>query len=470
MWSKIGQNKMAKGNCHCGKAAYGSFQAQIEETVPKYFRTSDESSQQLCMGEGVATKTVIPSVNPIYRTTATNTSRTTLGPENNPYLFINHQIPEDNYYYQNLHDNHRLSFQACSQTPRQTGFYTSTSSPQKTEGQIQMCGVQPSAAGSTGLCICCGVPKAMCPNNTVLCTCCGVPKAMCPNNTGSVCVFNPGVSGFVGGGGNCGCGLTGGKPGLGVKELKNQLKQLKNEEKRRKKAENDRLKKEKKEENRIRKEHNKRKKEERKRLRIKRKAGLGGEACNCCSCRAAQRTMPVQKAVPRAPTCAPACAPRLVSTMMYNQKAPAITSDDLRHDFHTSNDKLLAKAQSNNGCFRTKSVSSCHCLNKIANYSVLVHHTESEYIEMVESVDSTRMERDTSSSAMEIPPRVQIGNGDSKDSEIIETLLNINSQNEEPETNCKGQSKQFVPPCVLYLDCTKVKDMCVIIRDKYEEI
>ncbi|KAF6213889.1 hypothetical protein GE061_011614 [Apolygus lucorum] len=546
--------------CHCGNRGFGAFQAQIEETDIKYFRTSEESSEQLCIGECVATQTsTAHSVcgTRIFKTSATSTSRTTLGLETAPYLrymYPQHldgncfHNPRDNYACHNVQDTKGPPFQPWSPPPRRTGCHKSTSSPLKTEGQTQRCGAggcgtnaaastsdgwMPgqggSGTGSVGLCTCCGVPKAMCPYNTGLCTCCGVPKAMCPYNTRST-GFNPPIAGTHGEGlGNCGCGRTGGKPGLTLKEMKAQVKQMKNEEKRRKKHENDILKRERKEEKRIIKEKNRRRKQERKKARKLRKmrgpgVPQGGDNCDCCKCKGGGNQKPSERPkiqhsstgkkdcncptnspfasahppcgppmiiscghmldIPRTPTvgtiACPPCPPKPPSTMMYTQKP--------RYDLYPSTDELI-NTQSHCGCVKKRGICSCRC-TKVANYSVMVQHTGLEYSEL-DSVDPTEMQNCASSSAMELPPSIEIGNGDSNESAIIGNLLkrqvpiltplpplytrtdnvliNVSERKGEPGTNGENRNKHLVPPCILYLDCTKMKDMCVIIRNKCEE-
>ncbi|KAF6213887.1 hypothetical protein GE061_011612 [Apolygus lucorum] len=185
----------------------------------------------------------------------------------------------------------------------------------------------------------------------------------------------------------------------------------------------------------------------------------------------------------------PPCPPKPPSIMLYNQQAPAIMTEDVRHEFYASNDKM-ARSQSNCAGFKHKRISSCNCFNKVANYSVMVQHKGLEYSDLLKSVDPTKMQY-TASPAIELPPSIEMAKSDSNDSSIIGSLLkpdvpiltplpasytktgniliNVSKRKGGRGTSSKSRNKHFVPPCVLYLDCTKVKDMCVIIRDKYEE-
>uniref|UniRef100_A0A0A9Z5Z9 TLDc domain-containing protein n=1 Tax=Lygus hesperus TaxID=30085 RepID=A0A0A9Z5Z9_LYGHE len=101
MWSKVGHNKLPSNVCQCGNGGCGSSQAQIEETDLKYFQTSDDSSEELCIGDCVATQTSkAPSVHskPNFRTRATYTSCTGLDPESIHNLRDNCcQTSQDNY-------------------------------------------------------------------------------------------------------------------------------------------------------------------------------------------------------------------------------------------------------------------------------------------------------------------------------------------------------------------------------------
>uniref|UniRef100_A0A0A9WHF9 Fas-binding factor 1 n=1 Tax=Lygus hesperus TaxID=30085 RepID=A0A0A9WHF9_LYGHE len=215
-----------------------------------------------------------------------------------------------------------------------------------------------------------------------------------------------------------------------------------------------------------------------------RKAGKNTPDCFCPT------NPPPLMELPRSPTvravaACPPCPPKAPSMMMYNRKSPNIMSVDERHDFYASN-KVLT--QSNFGLPKTKS--TCSCSKKVANYSAMVQHTGSGYSEMMKRIDPTGIQYETSSPGIVLPPSLEIGNGDSNDSDIIGNLLKpgiprftplpashtksgnivINvCKRSGPGTNNTSRNMHFVPPCVLYLDCTKVKDMCVIIRDKYEE-